>query len=96
MFRIGQKVECVNDCAVPGKTWGGLPHPIKGQVYTIARFVPSIYKEDELCFDLVEIDRGVPLGFVSWRFRPLISKSTESGMSILRRILNGQRIPENV
>lgn len=96
MFRIGQKVVCVDDENFVNYDPSS-PSPRKGSLYTIRGF-------NKTGLVLLEEVIGKPKqfkefygegGYFHWRFRPVVTKSTEAGMSILRGILNGQRAPEN-
>lgn len=98
MFHIGQKVVCVDDDWSHPLRHEVMTVPQKNIVYEVRGFDPSAREADFIW--LVEICNppvyGAEPSFAATSFRPLISRSTESGMSILRGILNGQRIPENV
>ena len=97
-FYIGQKVVCINDQRlIPDRM-----HPVslwitKGSIYEIRWFGPSpdpavLY---EPTVRLVGINRGedasgnpdwFDLPFCAFRFRPLIEKSTEAGVEVLKQI----------
>lgn len=97
MFHVGQKVVCVDDqnWTSPSLTF---ERPILGRVYVVRGFTPTGTVKLEEIKGLVRNWRYFygEGGWLASRFRPVISRSTESGMSILRGILNGQRVPENV
>ena len=96
----GDKVVCVK------KTWGWpCPSPLKqGHVYTIQDLDPhkTTLKSDGsrdtgFCIHLIEAPinpyNKLPLWCCPRFFKPV--KSTDKGMSILRGILNGNKITED-
>ncbi len=99
MFHIGQKVVCVDETPVkPDYTMDGLT---KGHTYTIRWIGKYTHPLDglgqnitvrleELCRKPSPIGSDVP--FLARRFRPLIEKSTETGMAILRKILKTKKV----
>jgi hypothetical protein len=97
MFYVGQKVVCVDDSINGGscspRAGGHWEYPIKkGQVYIIrwvGNYVCRICGE-ELCVRLDGIYRGPPndVPLSAKRFRPLDERSTETGMEMLRKLLN--------
>jgi hypothetical protein len=102
----GDKVVCVND--TPGKftypnpriEWiADLDGLTKGRIYTIRKIGQGADPADfDIFVWLQEIyrpsdDFGEP-GYHPERFRPVQTKSTETGIAILREILNGARVPE--
>lgn len=105
-FHIGQKVVCVdtwNDDTLENQAVG----PIKGIVYTIREIgIFHPVQNDIVAVRLVEIQNPVhnvlwgngtyEVCFGAFRFRPLITKSTETGMAIFKEILNTQKVPEFV
>lgn len=75
-FNVGQKVVCV-DASLPANPWH-CAHPlIKNQIYVVTSL------EGPHC---IAID-GSRRAWQNWRFRPLIERSTKTGMAILRRLL---------
>ena len=105
-FRIGQKVVCVDDSGHPSFA----PVEVKkGCIYTISwvgmHTHPAAGKIE--CLRLVEVARRAcaidPDGnmpFRATRFRPVVERKTETGMAILREILDREshqdRVPEKV
>jgi len=89
MFHVGQKVVCVNDqnWRIPGTG----RHPIKGSIYTIAAV-------DKDGVALEEIGpRGcwaVPCPYLASRFRPVVEKSTDTGMAVLKEILERETVKD--
>ena len=84
-FRVGQKVVCVD--ATPRD------YPVclvtEGKIYTIH----SILGERR-SVRLVEVTGLNPFhDFYADRFRPLVSRSTETGMAILRDLLKTTKAP---
>lgn len=78
-FHVGQKVVCVDD-SLPANRWHRAHPLIKGQVYVV----------HHLFVKCIDID-GSRRGWQNWRFRPIVEKksSTEAGMAILNKILDG-------
>ena len=103
-FKIGQKVVCINTDQHPlGKGDYGAPpvadHIEIGKVYIIRRLsnrkIPLVW--------LQGINRRQPhadggfwtdSGFLAFRFRPLIERKTETGMSILREIIDRESVED--
>lgn len=103
-FHVGQKVVCVDPSTLSG---GGLPFspeeaPIKGQIYTVHRCF--IDDDGDKVLHLVEIARdevsremwGPDAGYGAFRFRPLITRSTETGMAILRKVADDAAKRQNL
>lgn len=100
MFHVGQRVVCVDDEATAKYSkWpcsGGMDGLKKGVVYTIRatgeyRGVSCIWIEEiSRPKRLAEYEYG-ELGFAVQRFRPIEGRSTETGMAILRDILNTKK-----
>lgn len=91
MFRVGQKVVCV-DAGSRGR-WDVGEAPITGRIYTIAEMF--IDREDnKLVLSFIELRRtefacsvyGERLGYRASRFRPLVSRKTD--ISIFTAMLN--------
>ena len=87
-FRIGQKVVCVDDRPQEGASWDVPPQ--KGAVYTVQWVGFHRYEHflEALCVYLCEINRPSGLPFFATRFRPIVERKTETGMAILREILD--------
>lgn len=90
-FRVGQKVVCVDDC-FPSTH---LALPVRGAVYTVREIVPDWFP-GRTALRLEEIiNPETPwsdltmseVAFNARRFRPLVEKKTDTGMSILTQIL---------
>ena len=104
-FRVGQKVVCVDD-SVSGRT--GLPTGlVKGAIYTVRGFSwhPTVSPPygvliEEISFPDHRTSVGDEAGFHHARFRPVQERKTETGMAILREILDREsyqdRVPERV
>lgn len=84
MFWIGQKVVCIN-------AWMNF-HLKEGTVYTVTgkRTVNSY--PGLLLAEVAHYNRNLP--FDTWRFRPLVEKSTDTGFAILREILDRETITD--
>lgn len=96
MFYPGQKVVCVvaigtNECA-PGCKH--LPNIKKGEVHTVAEVFTSTFRKMQ-GLSLVGLE-DPDAGYAARCFRPLTERSTETGMSILRKIAEGQPVQEGV
>ena len=97
MFRVGQKVVCVDDeigkYMPPGVFYvPGLDGLAAGEIYTVAELYITQFDGRE-CIRLVEIDRSTnfdPRGYVAARFRPV----QETGMQMLRALLKTNPIKE--
>jgi hypothetical protein len=98
-FKIGKKVVCV-DGSRPQV--GDYPEafPIEGCIYTIRGF--EIGRGDEIGEIGVVLEEIVnpprefvqgchELSFKPERFRPLVSKSVEAGMDVLRKLCKGKK-----
>ncbi len=89
MFRVGQKVVCVDSDSELG-IWVDDDAPIVGHIYTVRR---TFYIPAGPCLDLEEISRG-PLaryahgdncGYGAHRFRPVVERKTD--ISIFTKML---------
>lgn len=103
MFRVGQKVVCVDASDLPECKDGWAPGsaPQVGLVYTVREVGlcafdggPGVRLEEIKLYGTFRGRKFTDNFYRVWRFRPAVS--TELGMSILRGILKGQRVPENV
>lgn len=101
-FHVGQKVVCVDD-VYESRNWKFIPNrPVKNGIYHIRDIRESYYGIGFLLREIVNPphpfglwDHGGREGiFPSWRFRPLQERSTETGMSILRSLLNTRELVE--
>lgn len=109
MFKVGQKVVCVDtdihqELEKPGLVYNReLDGLVKNKIYTI-RDIGFSHFENYPVVWLEEIRRPRPhrhAGFPEapyWagRFRPLQERSTETGIAILRSILKGAKVDERV
>lgn len=88
-FHVGQKVVCVDNTGA--HKWGMK----NGSIYTISDMGLFLYSG--MLYDLYEIKTHIPHAWGGWRFRPIQEnrKSTETGMTILRGILNGAPVKED-
>lgn len=88
-FRVGMKVVCVEREQDPFP-----PNPVYGVVYTVS-WVGSF--DAGVVIDLVELPSPattiVGRGYFADCFRPAVEPGTETGMSILRELLNTQDQP---
>lgn len=90
MFHVGQKIECIQPDAGRGTAWlADADRLVLGGVYTVIGLV-SINKggEDVPCVQLAEAKNSWLFdgAYAADRFRPLVERKTEAGMSILREI----------
>ena len=103
MFRVGQKVVCVNDASIGhgsffvnayGKLMrsdGNMGGLTRGNIYTVRRITATEY---QTLLALEEIDRpcaGPDPGFRADRFRPLIERKTD--ISIFTKMLTESKVP---
>jgi hypothetical protein len=99
MFRIGQKVVCVNDSPPPPGTLiyysGSVNHElVKGRIYTVTKtgLKHPLDLTSSPCICLAECKS--PWGYWQTRFRPLVEKETD--ISDLKALLNPVQEKENV
>ncbi len=86
MFRVGQKVVCVD------ASLRGLPHCLlrRGEIYQI------VHIAHDGCLDVGHDPvAALCVAYKSDRFRPLIEKSTDAGMAILKEILDRETIDDS-
>ena len=84
MFRVGQKVVCINDVDGDAKSPYGMGYANglrKGEIYTVI----AIRSSD--CIDVDRITRG---GWFADRFRPVVDRKTD--ISIFTEMLNKQPV----
>ena len=107
-FRIGQKVVCVDD--VPRAGFDGwhpdCDIPQKGSVYTVREIGLTVYGDPGLKLEEIRCcvrssgNEHVDTFYFAQRFRPVVERKTETGMAILREILDREshqdRVPEKV
>ena len=77
MFRVGQKVVCV-DASLPANPWH-CQHPlVKDRIYTVRNL------EGPKCIDI----DGSRRAWQNWRFRPLVEQKTDISFAyeILRKV----------
>lgn len=96
MFRIGQKVVCVV-AATPGRDYPGAE---VGQTYTVREMVRCpVYKREGVYLQEITLPihphHNMEAGFYASRFRPVVEKSTDAGMAILREILERETIKDH-
>jgi hypothetical protein len=77
MFRIGQRIVCINDAPNPAKrraTYHGLRMPVAGQVYTIRGFAePDSIWLEEIVNPVMTWSTGThEASFWTVRFRPVV------------------------
>lgn len=98
-FRVGQKVVCVDDSAELGKRLiinpalsAGWKNDLKrGEVYTFLSYAKHP-NSNHPALHVAEINRVWP--FAACRFRPVVEKSTDAGMAILREILDRESVTD--
>ena len=81
-FRVGQKVVCVD-------AGGWVQRLSNGKTYTVTAIGEAFNRN---WVGLYETPGKHDLQWESRRFRPLIEKSTDTGMAILREILDRETI----
>lgn len=93
-FHVGQKVVCITNSwghlsGAPIKT--GQPLPEFRCVYTIAAIESDLLKSVHLMLTLSEFPGPM---FLSSGFEPVVTRSTETGMGIIREILERESFKE--
>lgn len=95
MFKIGQKVVCINSKPDPNRLVPqGFVFPVKGKTYTVREVVPSLTHSGVIGLLLEEIKNpshpkfNVELSYDSSRFKPIdmIDDSVEWAESILEQM----------
>jgi hypothetical protein len=94
MFRVGQKVICVDASGwIRGLRW---IYPVQGEAYTVRNIEPNAH--GKICIRLEEIINPVGMArdgsmfcealFFASRFRPLVERKTDIGFAheILRKV----------
>jgi len=106
-FRIGQKVVCVGLKGKPGIDWASwlsywkVALPKRGSVYVVRDTRDGgerqLIRLVEIINPIVEWIDSPPTEpwFWSIGFRPLIERSTDTGMAMLKEILERSREPED-
>jgi len=99
-FHVGQKVVCVDATNFRNPHLSYLTngkYPCLGMVYTIRGFTPSamILLEGMHCAPYSWTTHYGEGGWLPWRFRPVIEKSTDTGMAILREILDRETVKDD-
>lgn len=90
MFKVGQKVVCVDDKAISGTRWNQDEKPIVGSIYTITRVHmvkgnPSVWLSEIKRCDAEIRQHGPDIGYGAYRFRPVVEG--HKGMEVLKSIL---------
>lgn len=101
-FYVGMKVVCINARPQRGCRWDEGESPCEGAIYTISRICRDDDGDNILSF--FELQRtlrsiriyGENVGYWSFRFRPLIERSTETGMAILRKVADDAAARRNL
>lgn len=91
-FHVGQRVVCIDDTHLPEEPG---PYVVKNQIYTIQSIEAGYYTGlPVLCFEGLN-NEPAQTESVDWdqgynpdHFRPVVEKSTEAGMEILRKLLD--------
>jgi len=90
MFRVGQKVVCVDAYSPPGTYWLDEEKITEGGIYTIKSIFPDF--RGKIVVSLNETFRpiidGQLRGYRFDRFRPLVERKTD--ISIFKKMLNKQ------
>jgi len=109
MFRIGQKVVCVRNFPVGQEvrySTGARSNKIQiGSVYTIREVdTRAVHLHGVACVRLVEVVNDVQQttvgpwerGYPATSFRPVVERGSETGMAILREILERESHQDRV
>jgi hypothetical protein len=101
MFRVGQKVACIETWHLNGKGNGDERGPVKGSAYTIRQIGVGLSPKNPsgVHVRLVEIENptrryreGVyEVCFGAWRFRPIVERATD--ISVFTEILRRETLP---
>lgn len=99
MFRIGQKVVCVDDR--PREFYQQPTLLVKGQIYTIRGFTESPIDGaglllEEIIINAKPFTNGQERGYLPRRFRPAVERKTDTGFSILEEIRKRESVEEHV
>jgi len=101
MFRVGQKVVCIETWSLNGTGYGDEIGPIEGKIYTIRSIGVGFnsHYPDRLQVRLVEISNESRLyggdrakyepAFGAYRFRPVVERKTD--ISIFKAMLTPKR-----
>lgn len=98
MWKAGMKASCVNGAPRKGRHWAG-PRPIDGETYTVSRVFNGIDRANggrATMLFLEELGDNNGWGYLASRFRPIVSRSTDTGMALLREIADRETIREPV
>lgn len=93
-FRVGQKVMCVDDKSRLGRPHleaDGITRIIFGNVYKVSG---STTRDGFAAVHLVGIKRPYGQAYYADRFRPVAEKSTDTGMAVLREILDRETVKD--
>lgn len=99
-FKVGQQVVCIADYAESAKHWR-VHCPVKDQIYTVRNLEFRSHTPSLRLREIVNKERNhwTAIGlvycepsFASECFRPLMERSTETGMAILRSLLTPERV----
>mgnify|MGYP003496429940 CR=1 FL=1 len=92
MFKVGQKVVCVDDSQTPGCVWKA-DKPRKGSVYSVTEVgIHPLYGHLQLGFSEI---KNSPLKYGRYaarRFRPVVERKTD--ISIFTAMLNPAKAKE--
>jgi hypothetical protein len=95
--KAGDKVVCVYQPELGWRFWMRWSVPAKGRIYTIRevrRMGDHIWEGCQIYISLKELGHE---GFTSVAgFRPVQTRSTETGMSILKSLLTGADVKEGM
>lgn len=96
-FHVGQKVVCVDDRERHPADRGLMPAIRRGQIYVVRGHTTDSINDTGVLLEGVcggFWSNGIERSFYPDRFRPLQERSTETGMSILRSLLNTRELVE--
>ena len=94
MFRIAQKIICIDADPTPGAFWySDDTPPVVGEVYTVLRN-GLLCKDGRPGIDLEEIKRSEGFSYGEWRFRPVVSRPTD--ISLFKAMLTDERLGDLV
>lgn len=85
MFRVGQRVVCVDNKNKPGHSWVYNDSPTQGAVYTIVRITMECGYESLILAEHERHPRSKYAGYDARRFRPIVERKTS--IEIFKKML---------
>ena len=93
MFRVGQRVICIDATPYHGDWADGVDPLVEGAVFTISRSnYPSPIFSGDVVISVRELTN--PYGYFASRFRPAVERKTN--IDIFTKMLTDERLPDLV